>query len=166
MLRQRIAGALLGTLLVGGCENPPVSPSTNQPALAQAPADGNDNKTVLTFDVDFPIGCNGGETLLANFAGWTQILLFQQPSNPNVELNVFHAVLTVSNAAGETFVFHDVGPDHYYLDGGNLIVTVTGRSTASGVIGHVVFNLSTGQVELEAGLEFGNVDDLACEALT
>jgi hypothetical protein len=58
-----------------------------------------------------------------------------------------------------------VGPDHYYVDRGNLIVTITGRSSASGVIGHVVLNLDTGEVELVAGKEFGTTDALACEAL-
>ncbi len=73
---------------------------------------------------------------------------------------------TYTNSAGETFVFHDVGPDHYYLENGDLIVAITGRSTGSGVIGHVVVNLTTGEVQLIAGKGFGSVDALACEALT
>ena len=166
MFRQTTASALLGTLLIiGGCENAS-APSADQPLLGQAPADGNGNKTVLTFDFDVSITCTGGEDLVANFVGWTQIRLFQQPNNRNVELDVFHAVVTISNDAGETFVFHDVGPDHYYVEDGNLIVTVTGRSTASGVIGHVVFNLDTGEPELVAGNAFGSLADLACDALT
>jgi hypothetical protein len=36
----------------------------------------------------------------------------------------------------------------------------------SGVIGHVVVNLDTGEVELVAGKEFGTAAALACEALT
>jgi hypothetical protein len=166
MFRPTIVRALLTTLLlVSGCEHPPLTPSA-QPALNQAPADGNGNKTVLSFNLEVPITCTGGETLVANFVGWTQIRLFQQPSNRNVELDVFHAAVTVANAADETFVFHDVGPDRYYLDSGNLIVTVTGRASASGVIGHVVFNLVTGEPELVAGNEFGTLADLACDALT
>jgi hypothetical protein len=167
MLREKTIGALLGTLLViGGCDNSPVSPSTDRPVLAQSPADGNDNKTVLTFGFDVPVTCPNGQTLESTFEGWTQILLFQQASNPNVELNIFHAVRTFVNTAGETFVFRDVGPDHYYMEGGDLIVTVTGRATASGVIGHVVFNLNTGEAELVAGREFGDIEALACNALT
>ncbi|MCA1838284.1 MAG: hypothetical protein LC674_05870, partial [Actinobacteria bacterium] len=67
-----------------------------------------------------------------------------------------------------------VGPDHYYVDGnGDFILTITGTSTASGnlardhiVIGHVVANLTTGEVTLLAGNEQAPVNVLACEALT
>jgi hypothetical protein len=159
---------LVGALfLVTGCDNPDlVSPATDDPVFAQVPADGNGNKLVFSVDEDFPVGCGGGEILVGNVAGWFQVRVFDQPSNRNVELDVFHLFITYTNSAGETFSFHDVGPDRFYIDDGDLIVAITGRATSSGVIGHVVFNISTGEVELIAGNEFGNVDDLACEALT
>jgi hypothetical protein len=129
------------------------------------PAAGNGNKLVFPFDFDLQVDCNG-EILANKVVGWVQVRVFDQPKNRNVELNVFHSVATYTNSAGETFVFHDVGPDHYYLENGNLIVAITGRSTGSSVIGHVVVNLSTGEVELMAGSAFGSVDALACAALT
>jgi hypothetical protein len=157
--------ALVGTFfLVTACDNPePVSPSIGDPVFA--PADGNGNKEVVQVDEDFTVNCDGGEILDANTSGWFQVRSFNPP-NRNLELAVFHAVISYTNSAGETFTFRDVGPDRLYMDNGNLIIAITGRSTGSGVIGHFVFNISTGEVELVAGIEFGNVDDLACAALT
>jgi hypothetical protein len=159
-----MAGVLL---TVTGCDNPgPVSPVTDEPALARAPADGNGNKLVFSIDETFPVDC-GDEELAAHAVGWFQVKLFPGAGNRNVELDVFHLVQTFTNTAGETFAFRDVGPDHFYFDDeGNLIVTVTGRSTGSGVIGHVVINLTTGEVTLVAGKEFGTAEALACEALS
>jgi hypothetical protein len=139
---------------------------TDELALARAPADGNGNKLVFSIDETFPVNC-GGEELVGHAVGWFQVKLFKGAGNRNVELDVFHLVQTFTNPAGETFVFRDVGPDHYYFDDeGNLIVAVTGRSTGSGVIGHVVINTTTGEVTLVAGKEFGSAEALACEALT
>jgi hypothetical protein len=121
---------------------------------------------VFSIDETFPVDC-GDEELVGNEVGWFQIRLFTQPGNRHVELDVFHLVVTFTNSAGETFTFRDVGPDSYYLDdAGNLIIATTGRSTGSGVIGHVVINLTTGEVTLVAGKEFGSAEALACEALT
>ena len=164
-----LATAFLGTLfLVTGCENStPVSQSTDSPALAQAPAPGNGNKLVFPVDEDLPSAdCGGGEILDGHLDGWVQVRSFGQPSNRNVELDIFHLVHTYTNSAGETFAFRDVGPDHYYIEDGNVIVAVTGRSSGSGVIGHVLINLTTGEVEFVAGKEFGSVEALACQALT
>jgi hypothetical protein len=140
--------------------------------FATTPADGNGNKTVIPFDDTFSVSC-GAETIALNIKGWVQIRTFDQANNRNVELDVFHGVLTYTNSAGETFVWHDVGPDHYYLDNGDLIVSISGTSTASGniqrdqiVIGHVRLNLTTGEVDFVAGNQPGNIDELACLALT
>jgi hypothetical protein len=82
-----------------------------------------------------------------------------------VELDVFHSATTFTNSAGKTYVFHDVGPDHYYMDGGDLIVESSGR-LGGGLIGRVVTNLTTGEVLFVAGKEFAGVESLACAALT
>jgi hypothetical protein len=87
-------------------------------------------------------------------------------SGGNLELNVFHLVFTFTNAEGETFVSNDVGPDRVYEKKGQVFIAITGRAGGSGVIGHVVLNLTTGEVELVAGKEFGSHEALACEALT
>ena len=168
MLRRTVLGSLAGVLLTAtGCDNPgPVSPTTHEPAHAKAPADGNGNKLVFSIDETFPVNC-GDEELVAHAVGWFQVRLFKGAGNRNVELDVFHLVQTFTNLAGESFAFRDVGPDHYYFDDeGNLIVTVTGRSTGSGVIGHVVIDLTTGEVKFVAGKDFGSAEALACEALT
>jgi hypothetical protein len=175
---------LVGTLVaLSACGDEPFSASSGQAIAisrghprvwrAETPADGNGNKLVIPIDVSVPLSC-GTQTISFNLKGWVQLRTFDQPNNRNVELDVFHGVITYTNTAGQTFVWHDVGPDHYYLDkNGDLILTVTGRATASGnlernqiVVGHVRMNLTTQQVEFVAGRELGNVDELACDALT
>jgi hypothetical protein len=167
-LRRTLLIAVAGVLLtVASCDNPgPVSPMTEDLALARAPSDGNGNKLVFPIDETFPVDC-GDEELVGSAVGWIQVKLFEGAGNRNLELDVFHTVLTYTNSAGETFTFRDVGPDHYYVDDdGNLVIAITGRSTGSGVIGHVVINLTTGEVTHVAGKEFGTAEALACEALT
>jgi hypothetical protein len=167
-LRRTLLISVAGILLtVVSCDNPgPVAPSTDDLAFATAPSDGNGNKLVFPVDETFPVDC-GDEELVGNVVGWVQVRLFKGEGNRNLELDVFHTPITYTNSAGETFTFRDVGPDHYYLDHeGNLIVAITGRSTGSGVIGHVVLNITTGEVTLVAGKVFGSADALACEALT
>jgi hypothetical protein len=168
-------GALvIGLALLAACADRtnPTAPS-DRPLFAQAPADGNGNKVVIPFDLSLPPVDCGTQTISFNTRGWVQIRVFGQPANRNVELDVFHGVLTFANAAGKAFVWHDVGPDHYYVDDGDLIVSISGTSTASGniqrdqiVIGHVLLNLTTGEVEFVAGNQLGKISDLACDALT
>jgi hypothetical protein len=168
MVSRTLATAFVATLfLVTGCENSdPAAPSADTPAFAQDPAAGNGNKLVFSLDEDFTVECGGGEILDVHAEGWLQIRVFPQPSNPNVQLNVFHSVLTFTNSAGETFTFNDLGPDRYFLDDGIFSVAVVGRIGGAGLIGRFVINLETGEVEFVAGKEFGGVIALACEALT
>jgi hypothetical protein len=156
-------------LLFGLLSCDPSSPNApastpNDPSLAPA---SNPNKLVFAFDETTTITCSGGAVLTRNQKGWVQIRGFRGAGTRNLELDVFHQVLTYTNTAGQTFAFRDVGPDRYYLNqAGELVIAITGRSTGSGVIGHVVINLDTGEVLLVAGKEFGLVDDLACATLT
>jgi hypothetical protein len=174
LARCQTAGALVFALILTACESQrdptapnPTSPAINpEPAPARVPADGNGNKAVFPVDDHLQVACRSGDILRADVTGWVQVRTFDQAGNRNVELNVFHLLITYTTAAGETFIWHDVGPDHYYLDNGNLIVAATGRSTGSGVIGHVLINLDTGVVEFTAGKEFGDIDELACATLT
>jgi hypothetical protein len=158
----------VGTLLLG-CENSePASPSTDSPAFVQVPATGNGHKQVIPIDEDLPsVDCGRGEILELHAKGWIQVRVFPEGSNHNVELDLFHYILKYTNAAGKTFTFLTVGPDHYYLDkNGNRIKASSGRLDV-GLIGHIVTNLTTGEVQLVAGKEFaGGSDALACEALT
>jgi hypothetical protein len=176
-MAKRIAtAALVGMVfVVSGCQGSgPLSPvSGDQPLFSGMPADGNGNKDVFDFSGGpFAIFCP--EEITLDVVGWGQFHVFGPPNNRNVELGVFHLVLTYTNASGDTWVWRDVGPDHWYVDDdGDLIVTITGRSTASGtpardeiVVGHVVLNVTDGVVVSVAGRSLGPVDDLACDALT
>ncbi len=166
MLSRTLMALLVVLPLLSGCEGGgPVSPSNELPAFAPA---GNDNKFVFPIHEELSDVCTGGAEVNVVIDGWVQGRFFQQANNKNVLLQVFHSTITFTNqATGETFVFRDVGPDHYSLDkDGNLVVAITGRSTGSGVIGHVVINIDTDEVLLVAGKEFGNVFTLGCEAVT
>lgn len=154
-------------LLVTSCDPArPISPSPEEPILAKAPADGNGNKLVFTIDQNFTAPCDD-QLLAGNQSGWFQVRGFAQSNNGNVELAVFHLIATFTNpATGETFVFQDVGPERVYMEDGDLIVAVSGRAGGWHVIGHLLFNFDTEQVEFIAGKEFERVGALACEALT
>ena len=168
MASRTLAPAFIATLfLVSGCENSePAAPSTD-PAFAQAPATGNGNKFVVPIDEDFPtVDCPGGATLDVHSKGWMQVRVFGQPRNRNVQLTIFHSVITFQNSAGETFKFNDLGPDRVYFDHGDLVVAVVGRIGGAGLIGRFVPNLETDELEFFAGNDIGDVNALACEALT
>ena len=146
----------------------PVEPSSAPAAFAEAPATGNGHKLVIPIDEDEAnIDCGGGDILELHIQGWIQVRTFPQVSKHNVETEMFHLVLTYTNTAGNTFTFQDAGPDHTYIDkNGDLIVASSGRLNG-GLIGHIVTNETTGEVQLVAGKEFaGGSDALACEALT
>ena len=162
MLSRTLLTALTVVLpFVMSCESGvPVSPSNESPAFAPG---GNGNKEVFIVDETFTTVCPNEAVLTGHFGGWFQVM---GGSGRNLELNVFHGVITFTNADGETFIFHDVGPDRVYVKDGNIFLAITGRSTGSGVIGHVVINRSTGDVVLVAGKEFGTAEAVACRALT
>lgn len=168
MVRRILQTALAAAaVFISACgADPALAPEEPEVRGGSTPADGNGNKFVFAIDENLPVDC-GSDVLNLHAEGWAQFKLFTGAGNRNIELDVWHIVLTYSNSAGETWVHRDVGPDHWYFDqDGNLIVSITGRSTWSGVIGHVVFNFTTGEAELVAGNAFGNVDAVACAALT
>jgi len=174
MRMMRLFPCVLVAVLLVGCDGAPLEPvSGDQPLFSGVPADGHGNKAVFDWDDTYPVTCGSGEELTLHDVGWAQFKFFGPPNNRNVELGVFHIVLTYANADGDTWVWRDVGPDHVYVDGDEIFVTITGRSTASGnidrdviVVGHVVLNLTSGEVVFVAGRELGTVLDLACDALT
>jgi len=164
-----IAGTLvLGLALLAACADR-TNPTAvyDGPLFAQAPADGNGNKQVIPIDFQFPVTCEGGATLSLHFGGWVQMWVSSQPNNRNVQLNAVHLVFTYTNAAGESFVWREVGNDQFYIDeNGDLIHVLTGRAGFFGVIGRLVINDATGEVKFVAGNQFGTADDRACNALT
>lgn len=174
MVSRSLIPTLVGALfLVTGCKNSgPVSPSTDTPTLAQAqaPATGNDNKFVFTFDEDLSsVDCGAGEILDLHLEGWVQGRSLEQPSNPNLGVDIFHASITFTNTAGETFVTRDVEASRVYLDNGNILVALSGRFVTlppGGLIGHLVYNAETFEVAFVAGTDIGDIFALACDALT
>ena len=152
-------------LLSAGCQSSEptaVAPGHSAAGALRAPADGNGNKLVIPIDVQFPVDC-GSETLTAQFHGWIQVHVFGSQHNRNVELDVYHVEVTFTNGAGETYGWTDAGPDHFYFDGDDLVLSISGR--AGSVIGHLRINLTTGEVLQVSGIS-QDPEQLACEALT
>ncbi len=171
-MRSRMVLLMSFTLFaVIGCDQQPVEPSSDQ--VAETPLfapHGNDNKFVWPFQFNWQVECGGGQILDVDFSGTGQFML--KSGKKNIELDIWHNTWLYTNAAGDTFRWIDTGPDRFYYDeNGDLIITVTGRATASGPnrdevnIGHMVFNTQTGEVEFIAGQYLGALDDMACEAL-
>jgi len=165
-----IAGTLvLGLALLAACADQTSPTAVHEgPLFAQAPADGNGNKEVFSFDLQFPdfVTCEGGATLDLHFVGWLQVRVSSQPNNRNVQLNTVLLMFTYTNAAGEAFVWREVGNDQFYFnENGDLIHVLSGRAGGFGVIGRFVINEATGEVEFVAGKP-GFANDLACDALT
>jgi hypothetical protein len=140
----------------------PAAPVGAQPPQVNKPV-------VVELDENLQIGCADGTTLDLHIGGSIKLM-----PNPNVGLTVFQVVLTYANEDGETWVYHDVGPDRTYLDDdGNLVIEIMGRpGNAFG------FSLS-GRAVIVVDPETGNVlsatyhgktgpiqDELACAALS
>ena len=168
--------AVLALLVAVSCDQQPVAPQADEAVATPlfAPK-SNANKFVAEWDFSFPFECSGGEILDYHAWGWGQFM--PKKGAVNVEVAVFHFQHLYMNAAGDTFHYLDVGPDHAYMKDGQLYMAVTGRSAASGNldrteinIGHLVFKLNEFWEPIEivfvAGKNLGVVDDLACDALT
>ena len=171
-MTQALTTLAVGALCVAaGCSNTDsLAPaSATRSSFQQAPADGNGGKIVIPIDEQFPdfATCPNGATLSLHAVGWVQVHVLNEPNNRNLELDGLQLVLTYSNAAGQTFVWREIGPDHFYIDdNGDLIHTISGRDGFDGVIGHFVINETTGEVTFIAGNQTGTRDDRACGALT
>jgi hypothetical protein len=163
---------MMGFIFWGCSDQQPLEPASGDQSLLKGPSDGNGNKLVFQWDYYDISPCSNGEDLTLHDVGWAQFKWFGPPNNKNVELGIFHVVLTFSNSAGDEFVYRDVGPDRVYVEGDEIFVAVSGRSSASGNpdrdeinIGHMVLNMTTGEVVLLAGNNMGNLYELACETL-
>lgn len=168
------AFAVVGiALMVSACDNPqpvgPLEPGERllRPQSAAAPANADERIQKFPLDFTFPLDC-GGETITAHVEGFVQTRAFDRADSRNVELMVINIHVTFSNAAGETFVWREVGIDHFTVDqDGNLLRAVLGRAGVEfGTIGRVVVNLDTGEVEFVAGRDVGLTEENACAALT
>ena len=137
------------------------------------PGDGNDNQFVVVVDETVPVDCGAGGTIEGHAVGWFKGREFQGGGNRNIELVVFHLVLTYTNEGGATFRYIDVGPDHAYIDkDGNFVLTVTGRpggTNDASLQGHwvMVFDAAGNLISITAHGNLGpSSDELACDALT
>jgi len=168
MTQRFLTTVVVGALYVAlGCTNSePLSPLTiGSPGFQQTPADGNGNKDIFTIDEQLPdfTTCAGGTTLNLRIVGWIQTRFVSQV--PQV-IQPANFRFIYSNAAGETYVWHQVATQRFYLDeNGNLVMQVAGRLGYDGNIGRLVINLTTGEVESVTGKEVF-AEDLACAALT
>ena len=138
-----------------------------------APGDGNGNQFVIVVDEVVPVDCGAAGMIEGHAAGWVKGREFRGRGNRNIELVVFHLVLTYTNDDGETFRYIDVGPDHSYVDkDGNLVITVTGRpanTNQSSLQGHwvLVFDPAGNLISITPHGNLGPTsDELACDALT
>ncbi len=81
---------------------------------------------------------------------------------------IYHITSEVFTSEWGTFkIRQDVGPDVVFVENGEFKAAVTGRSlTGSGVIGRVVYDLATGEIESEAGRRvYEDFFATVCEAL-
>ncbi|MEN8238618.1 MAG: hypothetical protein ABFR53_05380 [Actinomycetota bacterium] len=146
------------------------------PAAMAVPAAGNEDKLfVEEFYAEYEWDCGDGVYLDAVWSGWMKGRVFAETSN-SIELLVWHTDTVFTNESGDTWVWKDRGPDHVMIKNNadgvpTVYVTVTGRS-ALNIIGHMVINAETGEIEFVAGQQpFGGEpfeywpEDLACEVL-
>jgi len=141
---------------------------------AHAAPKGNENKTVVYLDdpgewaaLSDEISAECNFDVVVDGSGWVQIMTFsdQRGRTQHEELNVYHSRI-VASANGQTIEILDVGPDHFFVRDGVAYLALTGRSiTGSGVIGHVVVNLDTDEVEFEAGNVQGDWTENLCTNL-
>ena len=168
--------ALVSLFLVVSCDQRPFEPIEDDAAATPIfSPKSNANKFVWDFDDEWSEVCSGGQTIDATMVGWGQFM--SKKSVRTLEVDVFHLVFTFTYG-GDTFVYRDVGPDHWYCTDSDCFVSVTGRSSASGTtdrdeinIGHAVMRLDGPfgdpvEVVFIAGRGLGTLTDMACDALT
>lgn len=168
MTRPYLTTVLAGALCVGlGCtSSEPLSPlAVDRPNFLQAPGDGNGRKVVSRLDLLLPnfTTCADGTTLNLRLVGWEQTRSIGQ--GPGTLLNLNYEFI-YSNAAGETYVWHQVGAGRVTLsETGDSILSAGGRFGYDPIVGHFVVNLTTGELLSMTGRGIF-AEDLACAALT
>jgi len=163
-MQRRCIVMLVASFALVACQENATSPSrtASQASLSGAPSDGNGNKIVFPINVTSTLTCGSGAALTRRDVGWVQAHTLT--GGPNLELDVFHDVITFTNANGDSFVWRDVGPNRVFMQDGNLVIQVSGR--ANGNLGTFVIDAATGNVLFSAGPDRGPVEDQACAALS
>ena len=150
-------------------------------AMAAPAAAGSHHKTVISVDDAYSYDCTtlefgppGAGDVDAVVDGKIQAFAPKGKGGKTFELTVFHLNVTFTNAEGDTWVWRDRGPDKLIDvdgDGEPDYVAITGR-TGLNNIGHMVIDLSTGEIVHQAGRSpFGGEpferfpEDYACDLL-
>jgi hypothetical protein len=123
------------------------------------PALDADESTFWTAACGFPV--------TAEISG--HIIVHREKNGAITSLTVFHITERLTSANGSYFLV-DVGPDIAFTRQGVPYVAVVGRSlTGSGVIGRVLVNEATGELEVSGKLVgdavFGDFTKPICRAL-
>jgi hypothetical protein len=126
-----------------------------------ANADGPPDATTVG-PVVAVIDCDG-ESITRTERGWYEPL--PEIGNPGN----YHLTWTYSTAEGKIWTYVDTGVIRLYERDGELYVSLSGHSVnvgpdGTGWIGHFVADQQTGDV-WRAGLEVGDIDQLACSTL-
>ena len=79
-------------------------------------------------------------------------------------MDIFHTTFTYTNANGDSFVWRDVGPAKFTMEGEDIVIQLSGRQ--GGHIGTIRVVSGTGEVIFSAGQDLGTPDAQACAALT
>ena len=176
MKTKHIICCLAAAAVLVGCENQVTEPADDGQLATPlfAPADGNGNKMVFSWDDYYEdwVDCGGGVTLDLHDYGWGSRNPPSGYDEHGRKLWVWHVELTYINPeTGRHFRIVDVGPDNVHIDEfGNVIRKISGRVVTSGFgnIGHIVKNQTTGDILHESGRSFGfeDADELACEKLS
>src|SRR4051812_16004135 len=156
MTRYALAPVVGAALCLGlACSSSPESVaavSGDRPLFQATPAQGNSGGKIVT-PIDFVIPsfttCPNGQTIDLHIVGWIQDRPGSEPPNqPGIVSFYFDFIY--SNAAGETYVWHQVGVQRFYFnDRGELILATAGRTLDQ--VGRVLINLTTGHVESVSG---------------
>jgi hypothetical protein len=146
--------------------------------VAAAPAAANPPEERGIRDVDFSVDCDGDgqDDLLRHDYGW-----FQWLSDDHLKA---HFVVTYANDNGATWTYQDNGMARWFEKDGEWFMSLSGRGGATPSdlegegewfvtwSGHIVIvNGELGDDQYQEGLmrvgtSQGNIDDLACAALT
>jgi hypothetical protein len=145
--------------------------------LAAAASAGKPERLTFSFDdpayeagIAAELSAACGFAVTVDMKGKVEIVVLDKRTEAGVvEINAYSSRALFTNAStGRSVSLVDAGPDLVRFDGrtGELQLAVTGRAlTGSGVVGRVVFDLDTGEVVFEAGLEHGDWIENACAAL-
>ena len=158
-LSAAVGAAILSSLLLATSvlAAPPTKVDLDDPELEAAIS------ALLTDACGFPV--------TTDIEGHIIIRTFEQESGRGrapLELNVFRTLIYFTNVeTGSTTRLVDAGPDRYWVNAdGDLMLSLVGQSTTgSGVIGHTIVNLDTGEIEFVAGREAGDWIENVCAAL-